>query len=139
MKKRTVGAAGLLLVAGLVYVWSQSSWLDNFNADRNQEYTDKRDAGLAFGQNHNQNQCLTQALKGFNECTGYTCTIGNGKFLKACLETAEPSADFCDGVPAYQEDITEDEKTWARHTCWDLNIASDGCRLLLRQKQFFCQ
>ncbi|MFC6670646.1 hypothetical protein [Marinobacterium aestuariivivens] len=141
MKTRSKVLLGLLLLllAASFWAWRYGpGWLVQFNAQQQQARTASEAEGHGFGRQSDQQGCLDRALTDFNACSGYDCTLQQDFFLKACLEEAAPSAGFCDGVPAYREQPSEDDKTWARHRCWDLDIRGEGCRLLLRQQQYWC-
>lgn len=140
MLKKILLALLAIAVLGCVYLWiNKDSIVTEFNQERAEEALVYREEGLEYGRNHNQQECLDEALQEFDtQCTGFSCTVRYGKFLNACLETAAVSDTFCDNVPAYQEEKTEDEKIWARETCWNQDIRGEGCRVLLRQQQYFC-
>lgn len=130
----------LFLIAAVIFgAWlTQDMWLPQWNQDLAQQSTEYREKGLALGQTADQQVCFDEALTSFNQCSGFACTITHGKFLKACWENAAPTEGFCEGVPAYNEEKTEDEKSWARHECWGRDIRGEGCRLLMRQQQLLC-
>lgn len=132
--------AGLLLWQVQPAWWQaiKAEWLADFNAERAEQATLWRDQGLSFGRGNGQTACLEKALSDFDGCTGFECTVNHGRFLRACLESAEPDAGFCDEVPLFREEPTEDDKTWAKHACWERNVRGEGCRLLMRQQQLFC-
>lgn len=147
MLKKIILALVLIpvLVAGVLWqlqpAWWQAAkaeWLADFNAERAELAANWRKDGLAFGRLNDQNSCLDKALAEFDGCTGFQCTIDHGRFLNACLETAAASEGFCEGVPPFREERTEDDKSWAKYGCWDRNIRGEGCRLLMRQQQLFC-
>ncbi|WP_432697082.1 hypothetical protein ACQUQP_01635 [Marinobacterium sp. YM272] len=140
MVKKILLALLAVAVLGVAYLWfKKDAIVAEFNQERAEEALVYREAGLEYGRNHDQQACLDEALKEFDtQCTGFSCTVRYGKFLNACLETAAVSETFCDKVPAYQEEKTEDEKIWAREACWAQDIRGEGCRLLLRQQQYFC-
>lgn len=122
-------------------VWWQTlkaEWLADFNSERAEQEAQWLDQGRAFGRGNGQNACLDKALMDFDGCTGYACTVNHGRFLRGCLATAEPDQGFCDEVPAYRDEPTEDDKSWAKYGCWDRNVRGEGCRLLMRQQQLFC-
>ncbi|KEA62428.1 hypothetical protein ADIMK_3319 [Marinobacterium lacunae] len=133
----------LLVVAllGSGYLWlNKDSFLSEFNQERAEEAQRFRNEGLEYGRSHDQQACLDKALEEFDtQCSGFSCTVRYGKFLNACLETAAQKAGFCDGVPPYREEKTEEDKSWARESCWARDVRGEGCRLLMRQQQFFCQ
>jgi hypothetical protein len=121
--------------------WWQSmkaEWLAEFNAERAEAAANWRNDGLVFGRLNNQQACLEQSLSNFDGCTGFDCTVNYGRFLRACLETAQTSEGFCEAVPGFREEPTEDDKAWAKDECWGRNIRGEGCRLLMRQQQLFC-
>ncbi|MBA4503606.1 hypothetical protein [Marinobacterium marinum] len=147
MLKKTILALVLLPVLVFLFLWqvqpawwqaAKSEWLADFNAERAEQAAQWRDRGLTFGRGNGQTACLEKALGDFDGCTGFECTVNHGRFLKACLETAEPDEGFCEEVPAFREEPTEDDKTWAKHACWERDIRGEGCRLLMRQQQLFC-
>lgn len=145
-KKILLAVMVLPLLLGL-FLWQvqpawwqamKTEWLTEFNAERAEAAARWRNEGLEFGRLNDQQTCLEQTLTNFDGCTGFDCTVNHGRFLKACLETASASADFCEGVPEYREKPTEDDKSWAKDACWSRNIRGEGCRLLMRQQQLFC-
>ncbi len=117
----------------------KAQWLSDFNQARESAAAAQHDLGLAFGKQQDQNGCFEKALGDIADCRSPICTIDTGNFLRACWEVSTPVSGFCEGVPAYNEEITEDEKSWARYGCWDMNNKSDGCRILMRQKQQLCE
>ncbi|MDY6890527.1 MAG: hypothetical protein SVU24_02855 [Pseudomonadota bacterium] len=146
VKKILLALVLLPLLCGL-FLWQvnpgwwqalKSEWLAGFNAEHAQAAARWRNDGLAFGRQSDQQGCLERTLSRFDGCTGFDCTVNYGRFLRACLESARPSAGFCDAVPPFREEPSEDDKSWARHTCWGRNIRGEGCRLLLREQQLFC-
>lgn len=147
MLKKIILALVLLPLLAALFLWQvqpawwqemKAEWLTDFNSERAEQAAYWRDQGLTFGRGNGQNACLEKALMDFDGCTGFACTVNHGRFLKACLQSAETDAGFCDGVPAFREEPTEDDKTWAKHACWERNIRGEGCRLLMRQQQLFC-
>jgi hypothetical protein len=136
--KVLIGLALLALGLGL-WVWLRSPlWLEQFNERQSEVRTKFQAEGRLFGQHNDQQTCLDQTLAAFNGCSGFECTLQHDYFLKACLAEAAPSPGFCDGVPAYRLQPTEDDKSWAKYACWDGNIRGEGCRMLLRQQQYEC-
>ncbi|MGB0466029.1 MAG: hypothetical protein ACPGF7_00690 [Pontibacterium sp.] len=138
--KRKIGFSvlGLLLVAVAFFWLSQSGWLEDFNQEQNQEFQQFTQKGEALGRTVGQQECLDQALKSFDGCMDFRCTVGHGKFLRACLNNASPEPAFCEDVPEFREKPTEDDKNWAKYYCRDHEIKGDGCRLLMRQQALFC-
>lgn len=138
-KKMGIAALVVVLAGALLTLWmANSGWLEDFNAEQNQVFQERIDAGTALGKTADQQQCLDQALQDFNGCLGYQCTVASGKYLKACLAQAKPSEGFCANVPEFRDKPTEDDKDWAKGYCRENNILGDNCRLLMRQQQLFC-
>lgn len=140
MWKKILLALLLVSVVSAVLFWLQKdAWLAEFNAERAAEAERFRAAGLEYGRGHDQQACLDKALTDFDtQCSGFSCTVRYGRFLDACLETAAHTPGFCAGVPPYHEERSEEDKSWARDSCWEQDIRGEGCRLLLRQQQYFC-
>lgn len=131
----------LVLIAGGFYFWLQSpQWLEEWNNAHQQMISAERQAGQQFGRTTDQQGCFDQALEKTEQCkeSEYRCTVSGGTYLKACWETSLPSATFCDGVPAYHEEPTEDDKAWVKGRCDELGALSKSCRLLVRQQQQIC-
>ncbi len=147
MLKKIILALVLIPVLAGLFLWqvqpawwqaTKAEWLAGFNAERAEQAAAWRNEGLAFGRQNDQAACLDKALTAFDGCTGFACTVNHGRYLRACLETAAAVDGFCEGVPAFREEPAEDDKTWAKHACWDRDIRGEGCRLLMRQQQLFC-
>ncbi len=139
MIKKLVWAIVLLIVVGFFGAWlTQDYWLPEWNQTLAEETERYQQEGLAFGQQADQQACLEKTLSSFDRCSGFACTVKHGKFLNACLKHAANSPEFCKDVPAYNEERSDDDKTWARESCWGRDIRGEGCRLLMRQQQLFC-
>ncbi len=140
MKRRTFFQISFVLVIIIgLYAWvNKDRWLMEFNQSRVEQTEQFKSAGDRYGMSNDQQACLDKALNEFDGCLGYSCTVNQGIFLKACLNQAQPSPGFCEGVPEYREKPTEDDKSWAKYYCWDNNIRGEGCRLLMKQQQYFC-
>ncbi len=139
MLKKSLLIFLLLLVIAAVYGWiNRDSWLAGFNQERAVTTARFKQDGESVGKAVDQQECLDRALRQFDGCLGYSCTVNQGVFLKACLSQATESQGFCDGVPEYREKPTEDDKNWAKYYCWDRNIRGEGCRFLMKQQKYFC-
>lgn len=128
----------LTTIAILIAWFTKDQWLPDWNDELAKAAVEYKEKGLKLGKQTDQQGCLEQALKSFSECTGFACTVNHGIFLKSCWQESRETIGFCNKVPAYTKKATEDAKSWARHSCWDRNIRDEGCRLLMRQQQFFC-
>ncbi|MBV1789270.1 hypothetical protein KQ940_14525 [Marinobacterium sp. D7] len=140
MLKKVLLALLALAVLGGGYLWlNRDRFVEDFNRQRAEEVRRFHAAGIEYGRNHDQQACLDKALTDFDtQCTGFECTVRYGQFLKACLDNASVAPAFCQEVPAFNEELTEEDKNWARQSCWGRDIRGEGCRLLMRQQQLFC-
>ncbi|MGH1462871.1 MAG: hypothetical protein ACRBB6_12630 [Neptuniibacter sp.] len=139
MMKKVIWGILFAIVAVIFAAWlTQDRWLPQWNDELAEQSKQFRANGLALGEQSDQQVCFDEALTSFNQCSGFACTITHGKFLKACWEKAAPTEGFCDDVPEYKEEKSEDDKSWARHECWGRDIRGEGCRLLMRQQQLMC-
>jgi len=72
------------------------------NIDEYMKETERgRVAGAEFGRTTDQNGCVENALVRSRDCgpMDMSCQMFSQGFLPKCLETAEPVAGLCDGVP----------------------------------------
>lgn len=100
MLKKIILALVLLPLLAALFLWQvqpawwqemKAEWLTDFNSERAEQAAHWRDQGLTFGRGNGQNACLEKALMDFDGCTGFACTVNHGRFLKACLQSAEPT------------------------------------------------
>jgi len=138
LKKLLLVSVLLLLIGGGIFWLNSPQWLTEFNQQTSQDVTEYRELGTRFGQTSNQQGCLDQALDQLKQCSGFSCTVRNGHFLKSCWQTAQPSEGFCEDVPELKEELSEDDKSWIKDYCWERNIGDEGCRILLRQRMQYC-
>ncbi|BBB31602.1 hypothetical protein [Neptunomonas japonica] len=139
MFKKSLLIMLLILVVAAISFWlNRDSWLADFNQERAVITEQFKHDGQAYGQTTDQQNCLDTTLQQFDGCLGFSCTVNQGVFLKACLSQAKASEGFCDGVPEYRETPTEDDKAWAKYYCWNHNIKGEGCRFLMKQQKYFC-
>lgn len=139
---KKIGIVFLVLTAAFAvwYVLYSEQWLASFNQERQEDAAHYRALGLEAGRLTDQQGCEDTALDNFVACedSNFVCTVNQGEFLKACYETAAATDGFCNGLPAFNEKASEDEKDWVKYNCWDMNIRGEGCRLLLRQRLQLC-
>jgi len=139
MIKKILGLLVLVaLIAAAIFWFNREQWLADFNQERQQKAQEFKEKGRLFAQDANQQQCITQGLDQLKQCFAFGCTLDQGVFLKSCLAQAEPSEQFCEGVPEYREKLTEDDKYWLKDQCWDEKLNSDSCKFLYKQKIHFC-
>lgn len=132
----------LIIVSGVgFYLWAElagDDWLKRFNEDRQQAAEVSFAQGEAAGAGATDQACFDAGISQIAECLSISCTIDAGQYLRGCWGVAQATDPFCEGVPPFNDDKTEEEKEWARFACYDLNSRGDGCRLLMRQKQQLC-
>ena len=140
MIKKLIVALLIALGVGF-YFWVEfagDDWLKRFNEDRQQAAATFFANGQSDGAGATDQMCFDKGIAHIAECLSISCTIDAGQYLRGCWGVAQATDSFCEGVPEFNEDKTEDEKEWARYACYDLNSRGDGCRLLMRQKQQLC-
>jgi len=140
MLKRILLLLSVSVLLGGGYLWlNRDAFVAEFNRERAEEGQRFHALGVEYGRSHDRQACLDKALTDFDtQCTGFECTVRYGRFLKACLDNAAGDAEFCREVPEFHAEPTEEDKNWARESCWARDIRGEGCRLLLRQQQQFC-
>ncbi|MDP6190010.1 MAG: hypothetical protein QF872_04305 [Gammaproteobacteria bacterium] len=109
----------------------------DLNNELNAEVRQAEALGVAYGLDHDQKGCLTQALINIKGCSAFRCGVVHGRFFKACLAEAQPNKAFCDGVPGYTEKQDRDTKDWLRDICFE-HPESNICSQLMRQRQQLC-
>jgi len=131
----------LAMIIGVFYTWLQApEWLENWNSEHQALVEQQRTSGAEFGRNSDQQGCFDSALQRIEACqqTEYNCTISGGFYLKACWQQSLPSDNFCAGVPAFSDEMSEDDKAWIKDSCFELGATAKGCRLLMKQKMQHC-
>ncbi|MDO6562423.1 hypothetical protein Q4488_03410 [Amphritea sp. 1_MG-2023] len=141
MKRRFWLGLSLAMIVGVYYTWLNApEWLAGWNKEHQMMVNQQRQAGMAAGEQTDQQGCVSLALQRVEHCNDseYRCTVGGGMFFKACWQHSQPSAEACDGMPAYHETPTEDDKAWVKDRCTALGLLAKGCRLIVRQQQQLC-
>lgn len=128
----------VLVIAALVFYSNKDQWLKEFNQERQQQQSEFIARGNLFGESANQQQCLDKGLELLGNCFSYNCTLDHGAYLRACLQNAQPSTSFCDQVPSYREEASEEDKQWLKDNCWNKNLNGESCRFLFKQQIHFC-
>lgn len=130
----------LLVIIGFctLFWMNKEQWLADFNQQRQQQSAIFKQKGIDFAKTANQQQCMEQSFKQLGSCFEFDCTLDQGVFVKACIETAAPSANFCDAVPKTADKLTQDDKDWLKDSCWDKDVNGEGCRFMYKQQIQFC-
>jgi hypothetical protein len=93
--------------------------------------------GRAYAKGRDQQACLTKSLSTVVACDGILCEAMQRIFLKGCLETAKPVAQFCTDVPA--SSAVMKSAIWSLSVCDAQGHAdSQPCTRLLRAVQKHC-
>ena len=93
--------------------------------------------GRDFGRNSNNQGCVDESISRYKREPGFTSTISNSIFMRACLESSRPTPGFCDEVPKPTEFIKSAQ--WRISQCRRVDLASDNnCQQLFQAVQQFC-
>ena len=94
--------------------------------------------GAAFAFNNNDEGCLDEALRRLSSRSSIIDQAEHKLFLKACLEKAARSPDFCTGVPPRSELMAFAQ--WAVERCAAKGKPGDqDCSRLMQSVQEACQ
>src|SRR5258706_13129218 len=113
----------LLIMAGVVFIFCLIAaglgwyWWSHHGKEFLETGKSSIEAGQKAGANADQQGCLDGALAKLSENAGFTQQLGNNLFLSGCLPAAQPTAGFCDGVPADGEIMKS--VTWRMEKCKD--------------------
>lgn len=128
----------LLIILGAVLgYWLLIGYQSDLNTQLDTEARNATAAGASYGLQHDQQACMDKVLRDIQGCNGFACGVVQGRFIKACLQAAQPSADFCQQVPPFSEQQDQDTKTWLRDICFE-HSATNTCYLVRRQQQQLC-
>lgn len=127
-----------LLIGAAIFYANKEQWVADFNQQRKAQQSEYIQRGKTFGESADQQQCLAKSLEKLGNCFSYGCTLDHGSYLRACLQEASPSEQFCEDVPSYHKKATEDDKKWLKDNCWDKNLNGESCRFLYKQQIHFC-
>jgi hypothetical protein len=108
-KKKLPWWAGLLIVFGVLMLFAGLViggivWWFVSNKDRLvAESEESTSEAVAFADSHDQNACVDEAIRRLSSCHGLLCETQAKVFLTTCLEEAQETPGFCDGVPRSSE------------------------------------
>lgn len=130
------GAAAFLLVA-LIAVIFLASWLIGDGG-----LEESRIQGTDFGKTTDYAGCQAQGISRIRNLSVFEITesVKAQYFVKGCLETSRPSADFCRDVPTEMQDIWARDG-WKDEQCEKLGWTemSPNCRAVMRARLEFCE
>jgi hypothetical protein len=121
----------VLTVAGSgVYWWTH-------NRDKLLQGTKRTlDEGREFGKNTDNDGCVTEALSRHKQDRGFISSISQSLFVRACLESSQPSTGFCDGVPSKNQIISGAQ--WQVRKCKEAGLSDQYCQQIFAQVQEYC-
>jgi hypothetical protein len=122
-----VTVAALCIVAAVGWRW-WSGLLETARAGR--------DAGIAFGESHNHEECVTRALQRYKADPGFASAVSARLFLHACLVNGRPVPGFCAGVPSPKQ--IGASASWRVGRCRAIGISDNFCHQVLAPVQEFC-
>jgi len=94
--------------------------------------------GRDFGRNSDNQGCVDESISRYKREPGFTGTISNGIFMRACLESSRPTPGFCDEVPRQTEFVKSAQ--WRVEQCRRIDLSSDSyCQQLFQPVQQFCE
>ena len=129
-------AAGFALVIGAL-VAIGGYWFHQHKQELLEGGKEARRAGLAFGQGKPAGACLDETFQRMQQEPGLLKESALRIFLKACLESAEPSATLCSGVPEPDEILAS--ASWSLEACAKRGLANDQpCTRMVRSIQEHC-
>ncbi len=119
-----LGVGGI--VGGAYYIFGR---LDDPELVKKKEAA-KHD-GTEYGKTTDQNGCMEKAYA--LEIPKDSFDLSNDYFIKACLKSSRPTANFCDGVPLMLD------RDWFKNQCSTVGHNTDACIDAFRAKRDFCR
>jgi hypothetical protein len=94
--------------------------------------------GTQWGRGREDTACLERGFAKTDDCGAFRldCRVEAGVFLRACLSAAEPTVDFCEGVPSPDDAV--DSIAYRLKECTARGRASDDCGQVLAVVQSHC-
>lgn len=115
-------------------------WVDSNKGRFKDKIMEVAEEATAFAETTDQAGCMAEAEARGKACGafGLKCEMKAVMFLRICLEEAEPTPGFCDGVPP-ESDIIESAK-WTLEQCGAADtVHNNRCSRLQKPRQGFCQ
>jgi uncharacterized RDD family membrane protein YckC len=131
-----VGILGAILIA-LLAGWGMVRWFQGHASEFRAAGQRASSDAATFGKSHDQADCLAEALRRSDACTGILCRASARIFLKASLPNARPTTGFCDGMPPQSEFMKS--VYWRVGRCSQMGRPQDQfCDQMLQEVQSFC-
>ncbi len=127
----------IIIIGALLGYAFLKSYQSDLNTNLNVEARNASAAGASYGMQNDQQGCMDKVLRDIQGCNGFACGVVHGRFIKACLDEAQPSADFCEKVPRFTEKKDRHTKEWLRDICFE-HPETNTCYLVRRQQQQMC-
>lgn len=128
----------VVVVVLFVIALGARSWFRGARAEADARKEPARQAGIAFGETHDANECVNEAMEHLRQRDGIVDVSEHRYFLGACLEVAQQPAGFCDGVPS--SDSLMASTDWVTKKCINVNFtrANKACGRLVQMIQHAC-
>ena len=131
-----IGGAAVFLVVGLAaLVFIASFFFDDEGLEQS------RIEGTHFGKTTDYNGCQAEGISRIRNLGLFDVneSVEAQYFVKGCLETSRPSADFCKNVPTEGRDILSGD-SWKDERCSEFGWKemSPNCRAVMRARLDFC-
>ena len=95
------------------------------------------DEGREYGRRTDNEGCVNEAVSRHANASGIGDMIGNGIFMRACLDASRPTPGFCDDVPNRFEFMKS--ARWQLDECKRYGLSTESqCGQLFQQVQQFC-
>jgi hypothetical protein len=94
--------------------------------------------GQQFGRSTDNHGCVNESVSRYKKEPGFGTTISNGIFIRACLQSSQPTPGFCDDVPKQTDFIKSAQ--WIMSRCRQVDLENDSnCQGLFSPVQQFCE
>jgi hypothetical protein len=132
-----VGVMGLLFVLGVgaLFYWVKTNG-KAFVEGQMTAATQRIEEGQQHGLETDQAGCVKTTLAKLNKDAQFSALVGHRFFLQGCLQTGQPTAGFCEGVPR-ETDVIQSVK-WRLQACKQYGSASPHCSTTLAGIQGHC-
>ncbi len=100
---------GLVVIGGIV--WWVASNKDRIVADSKETVSQAQE----YAATHDQNACVEEGLRKIEKCGGLMCEVNAQNFTLMCIQHAETTPGFCEGVPAPSEIMKT--SSWVTDEC----------------------
>jgi hypothetical protein len=137
LKKGLLIGCGSVLLLGLAGVVAVVFWVRSQGPGWMEAGKAMEDAGAKAGAALADAQCIDGALAEYRKDRGLMGAVNARVWLSGCLGVAQPTADFCAGVPPESEIMAS--ATWRVARCDAHGIGGDStCPNILAEVQKHC-